>query len=213
MLRTTGNVVWFGLIRCFQLPTIEKITLLRHCPGTESGITPVPSNSLCADTADSTLRLYFAYSLGFPILSIVSFGLEIHLWRSNITHTMASRRIDPKGRESYSAVKYVQVEGLVSNNACPMPIDFDYFKNILLIRANGGRCRALKSLTAGIDENCETLPWRVCQWRDHRSRSTFGFGCRRPSRDHQLFRLSEKRRWIYQWWSVVWHVILNVTNI
>lgn len=27
---------------------------------------------------------------------------------------MTSRRIDPKHKESYSAVKYVQVEGLVS---------------------------------------------------------------------------------------------------
>lgn len=71
---------------------------------------------------------------------------------------MASRRFDPKGKESYSAVKYVQVEGLVSNDACLMRIDFDYFKNILLISPNGDRCRALKFLTAGIDENCKTLP-------------------------------------------------------
>lgn len=29
-LRTTGNVVWFGLICCFQLLAVEKITLFRH---------------------------------------------------------------------------------------------------------------------------------------------------------------------------------------
>lgn len=154
---------------------------------------------------------YTTYSLEFLILLSVSFDLEVYLWWSNITHTMASRRFDPKGKESYSAVKYVQVEGLVSNNACSMPIDFDYFKNILII-PNGDRCRALKFLTAGIDENCETLPWRVCKWRDYRSRSTFGSSRRRPSWDHQLFRLPEKRRWIYQWWSVAWLVIRDINS-
>lgn len=57
-------------------------------------------------------------------------------------------------------------------------------------------------LFTGADEDRKTLSRRMCQRRNNRPRSPFGFGRRRLSRDNQLFCISEKRRRINQRWLV-----------
>lgn len=81
-----------------------------------------------------------------------------------------------------SAVKHVQVEGLVSTF-------YRFAERYTMTMCNP---TFIRIRFTGVDENRQTLSRRMCQQRGHRPRSASGFGRRRLSGNHQLFRISEE---------------------